>query len=133
MVGRIIRALLLALVLVPAATAADTPAGQAASMPALAGTWKGPWYIGMSSGIATLNVAADGTATLALTNMEEFGAGPAALSKQSFDGQSLKFDAEGANGTALTATLKSENDGRKLRGNGKYGGFGARLELQKLP
>jgi hypothetical protein len=27
--------------------------------------------------------------------------------------------------------LQAENDGSKLRGNGKYAGFGARLELQK--
>lgn len=113
--------------------AAIAAASASADMGALAGTWKGPWYIGMSSGIATLDVAADGSATLALTNMEEFGAKPVMLSKQSFDGQALKFNAAGANGTELVATLKPENEGRKLRGNGKYGGFGARLELQKQP
>ena len=97
----------------------------------LAGTWTGPWYIGMSSGMATMQLAADGSGTLALTNMEEFGTQPVALSKQSFDGKALKFNAAGANGTALIVVLQAEDDGRKLRGNGKYAGFGARLELRK--
>ncbi len=99
---------------------------------ALAGSWKGPWYIGMSSGMATMELAADGSGTLTLTNMEEFGYQPVAISKQSFDGQVLRFSAVGANGGALTVALQAENEGRKLRGNGKYGGFGARLELRKL-
>jgi hypothetical protein len=99
---------------------------------ALAGSWKGPWYIGMSSGMATMELAADGSGTLALTNMEEFGDQPVAISKQSFDGQVLRFSAVGPNGGALTVALQAENEGRKLRGNGKYGGFGARLELRKL-
>lgn len=99
---------------------------------ALAGSWKGPWYIGMSSGMATMELAADGSGTLALTNMEEFGDQPVAISKQAFDGQVLRFSAVGANGGALTVALQAENEGRKLRGNGKYGGFGARLELRKL-
>jgi hypothetical protein len=99
---------------------------------ALAGSWKGPWYIGMSSGMATMELAADGSGTLALTNMEEFGDQPVAISKQSFDGQVLRFSAVGPNGGALTVALQAENEGRKLRGNGKYRGFGARLELRKL-
>ena len=102
-----------------------------ADVAALAGNWKGPWYIGMSSGIATMQVAADGSARLALTNMEEFGAAPVVLTKSSFDGKVLRFNAVGANGVELVIGLQSENDGRKLRGNGKYGGFGARLELQR--
>lgn len=105
------------------------PAG--ADMSVLAGDWKGPWYIGMSSGMATLALDADGSGTLALTNMEEFGDKPVPLSKQSFDGKALKFTATGANGAALTVALQPEAEGRRLRGNGKYAGFGARLELQR--
>lgn len=105
------------------------PAG--ADISVLAGDWKGPWYIGMSSGMATLALAADGSGTLALTNMEEFGDKPVPLSKQSFDGKALKLTATGANGAALTVSLQPEAGGRKLRGNGKYAGFGARLELQR--
>jgi hypothetical protein len=120
---RLFKAIVLAAVLAPMAALAD-PA-------ALAGTWKGPWYIGMSSGLATMQVAPDGSGTLALTNMDEFGAASVPLAKSSFDGKVLKFSATGTNGAALTASLQSENGGRKLRGNGKYGGFGARLELQR--
>lgn len=114
-------AMLAGLVAVPAA----------ADPAALAGSWKGPWYIGMSSGMATMEIAADGSGKISLTNLDEFGDQPVPLAKQSFDGKVLKFSASGANGTALTAGLQSENDGRRLRGNGKFGGFGARLELQR--
>ena len=125
MVARRIRGWALAAML-----ASATPLS-AADLAGLAGTWKGPWYIGMSSGMATLEVAADGAATLVLTNMDEFGGAPAPLSKESWDGKTLRFNAAGANGTPLVIAMQSENDGRKLRGNGKYAGFGARLELQK--
>lgn len=101
-----------------------------ADMATLAGKWTGPWYIGMSSGTATMEITADGSGTLALTNMETFGTEPVALSKQSYDGKTLRFQATGASGT-LTMTMQSESEGAKLRGNGKYEGFGARLELQK--
>jgi len=97
----------------------------------LAGTWKGPWYIGMSSGLATMEIAADGSGSIALTNLDEFGAQPVALAKQAYDGKILRFSAMGANGAALTVGLQAESDGRKLRGNGKFGGFGTRLELQR--
>lgn len=107
-------------------------AGPAAGDPGqLAGTWKGPWYIGMSSGLATMEIAADGSGSIALTNLDEFGAQPVALAKQAYDGQVLRFSATGANGAALTVGLQTESDGKKLRGNGKFGGFGTRLELQR--
>jgi hypothetical protein len=98
----------------------------------LAGSWKGPWYIGMSSGMATMEIAADGSGTISLTNMDEFGAQPVPLAKQTYDGKVLRFSATGANGVPLTVGLQSENEGRRLRGNGKYGGFGSRLELQRV-
>lgn len=114
-------AILVGLVAVPAA----------ADPGALAGSWKGPWYIGMSSGVATMEIAADGSGKISLTNLDEFGDQPVPLAKQSFDGKVFKFSASGANGTALTAGLQLENGGKRLRGNGKFGGFGARLELQR--
>src|SRR5690349_14952687 len=111
MLRRGIVAMLLALAGVQAVHGAD--------MGSLAGTWKGPWYIGMSSGQATMQIAANGSGTLALTNMDEFGAAPVALSKAEFDGKVLKLTAAGANGTALAIGLNAEAEGRKLRGNGK--------------
>ena len=99
---------------------------------ALAGSWKGPWYIGMSSGIATLEIADDGSGKIALTNLDEFGAQSVPLAKQNYDGKVLKFSATGANGSALTVGLQLEKEGRRLRGNGKFGGFGTRMELQRV-
>jgi len=97
----------------------------------LAGTWKGPWYIGMSSGIAVMDLAADGSGTIVLTNLDEFGAQPVALTKQSFDGKRLTFSAVGANGAPLVMNLQLGEGGKQLRGNGKHAGFGARMELQR--
>jgi hypothetical protein len=98
---------------------------------ALRGPWKGPWYIGMSSGIAEMDIAADGSGSVTLTNLDEFGAKPVALTKHSFDGKVFSFTAVGANGAALSMNLKLGQDGRQLRGNGKHAGFGARMELQR--
>lgn len=98
---------------------------------ALHGTWKGPWYIGMSSGIATVAIAEDGSGTIALTNLDEFGSAPAPLAKQSFDGRSFSFSSTSATGAVLTMNLQMGNEGKLLRGNGKHNGFGARMELQR--
>ena len=97
----------------------------------LRGSWKGPWYIGMSSGMVTMDIAEDGTGKVTLTNLDEFGTRPVALAKQSFDGKALTFSATGDNGAALIMTLQLGKDGTQLRGNGKHGGFGARMELQR--
>src|SRR4051812_37669592 len=97
----------------------------------LAGSWKGPWYIGMSSGIAVMDLAADGSGTIALTNLEEFGAQPVPLTKQSFDGKRFNFSAIGTNGAPLVMNLQLGEGGKQLRGNGKHAGFGARMELQR--
>lgn len=98
---------------------------------ALRGSWKGPWYIGMSSGIAEMEIAADGSGNVTLTNLDEFGEKPVPLTKQSFDGKVFSFTAVGASGAALNMTLKLGDNGRQLRGNGKHAGFGARMELQR--
>ena len=97
----------------------------------LQGTWKGPWYIGMSSGLATMQIAADGSGTIAFTNLENFGEDPVALTKPSFDGKTFRFAASGTGGVAISFGMQPESAGKQLRGNGKYGGFGARLELRR--
>ena len=97
----------------------------------LRGTWKGPWYIGMSSGIATVEIAEDGSGTVALTNLDEFGPAPAPLAKQSFDGRSFTFSSTSTTGAVLTMNLQMGNEGKLLRGNGKHNGFGTRMELQR--
>ena len=97
----------------------------------LHGSWKGPWYIGMSSGLVAMDIAEDGSGKIALTNLDEFGAQPIPLAKQSFDGKSFTFTATGANGAVLIMNLQLGKGGRELRGNGKHAGFGARMELQR--
>ena len=98
---------------------------------ALRGSWNGPWYIGMSSGVVAMDIAEDGAGKISLTNLEEFGAEPVPLAKQSFDGKVFTFSATGANGAVLTMSLHLGGGGRQLRGNGKHAGFGARMELQR--
>ena len=110
-------------VLFAGAAAADTGA--------LKGSWKGPWYIGMSSGVVAMEIAADGSGNIALTNLDEFGSQPIPLAKQSFDGKIFTFSATGANGAVLTMGLRLDEGGKQLRGNGKHAGFGARMELQR--
>jgi hypothetical protein len=98
---------------------------------ALHGSWKGPWYIGMSSGVVAMEIAEDGSGKIALTNLDEFGSQPVPLAKQSFDGKRFTFSATGANGAVLTMNLQLGEGGKQLRGNGKHAGFGARMELQR--
>ena len=99
---------------------------------ALRGSWKGPWYIGMSSGIAVMEIAADGSGNVTLTNLDEFGAKPVPLAKPTFDGKTFGFIATGANGAPLVMKLQLGEGGKQLRGNGKHAGFGARMELQRI-
>ena len=97
----------------------------------LQGTWKGPWYIGMTSGLATMEIAADGSGTIVFTNLENFGEEPVALTKTSFDGRTFRFAASGTGGGVISFATQLGSDGKQLRGNGKYGGFGARVELRR--
>lgn len=112
---------------------ANTWAGAALAdqLASLQGTWKGPWYIGMTSGLATMEIAADGSGTIAFTNLENFGGEPVALTKTPFDGTSFRFAALGRGGVEFSVGMQLASGGKQLRGNGKYGGFGARLELRR--
>ncbi|MGH8731095.1 MAG: hypothetical protein ACREVF_05215 [Burkholderiales bacterium] len=113
--------------------AANTWVGAAFAdqLSSLRGTWKGPWYIGMTSGLATMEIAADGSGTIAFTNLENFGEEPVVLIKTSFDGRTFRFAASGTGGVAFSVGMQLGSGGKQLRGNGKYGGFGARLEVQR--
>jgi len=112
---------------------ANTWAGVALAdqLDSLQGSWKGPWYIGMTSGLAKMEIAADGSGTIAFTNLENFGEEPVALAKTSFDGKTFRFAALGTGGVAFSVGMQIGSGAKQLRGNGKYGGFGARLELQR--
>ena len=107
--------------------------GLAADLEGFQGTWKGPWYIGMSSGKVALEIRADGQGDIALTQLEGFGNSPVPLKKISVDGNVVRFAAAGENGAELSLKATMDGQGKRLVGNGKYGGFGARLELQRDP
>jgi hypothetical protein len=96
----------------------------------LSGTWKGPWYLGMSSGVATLQV--DGSnGSLLLTNNENFGAEPVALKSVSFESNVLRFRAKGSDGSLMVASLPVRDDGA-IRGTVTYGGYKLLLELSRV-
>jgi hypothetical protein len=117
--------------LIAAAVAIFFAGATMADTGALQGSWKGPWYIGMSSGMVVMDIAGDGSGQIALTNLDEFGSKPIPLAKQAFDGKLLTFSATGANGAVLTMNLQLGEGGKQLRGNGKHAGFGARMELRR--
>lgn len=106
-------------------------AAEQSGMEKLQGTWEGPWYIGMSSGKAQLAIDASGAGTIVFTNLENFGDKPVALEKVTFNGKSFKFSASGEGSHDFSASLQLRGGGEQLVGSGKYGGFGARLELQR--
>ncbi len=96
----------------------------------LAGTWKGPWYLGMSSGVAVLRMG-DGDATLQMTNNETFGADPVTLRDVSYEANVLRFRAKGADGSVMVGAIPVREDGA-IRGAVTYGGYKLRLELSRL-
>ncbi len=108
--------------------ATPLPAQEAAS---IAGSWRGPWYRGMSSGVMVLRLSADGKGTVSFTNLETFGELPAPLIRTRMQGDSFEFRASGASGRDFAAGVKQSADGRMLRGTGRYEGFQVKFELQR--
>jgi hypothetical protein len=109
------------------------PSTRAADAAAVRGTWAGPWYLGMTSGIARLVLTGEGTleGSLQLTNNERFGEEPMTLTDAAFDGTNLRFKVIGADGKALVAELPISGDGARMKGFGKYGGYNVRFELSR--
>jgi hypothetical protein len=95
------------------------------------GLWRGPWYLGMTSGVAELKLTADGGA-LMLTNNENFGAEAVRISDlERIPGQ-LRFRASGADGKTLACQIPVFSDGTKARGFCRYGGFNLRFEFSRI-
>jgi hypothetical protein len=94
------------------------------------GTWEGPWYRGMSSGRAKLQIAGNG-GTLQLTNAETFGEAPQPLVTLAVDADAVSLRANGESGLPLTLDLKLNAKGDQMKGMGKYEGFGVRMELRR--
>jgi hypothetical protein len=97
---------------------------------AVNGTWEGPWYRGMSSGRAKLQIAGNG-GTLQLTNAETFGEAPQPLVTLAVDADAVSLRANGESGLPLTLDLKLNAKGDQMKGMGKYEGFGVRMELRR--
>jgi hypothetical protein len=97
------------------------------------GAWTGPWYLGMTSGVARLTLTGEGAleGTLQMTNQERFGAEAGRLLQAAFDGGTLRFRVVGADGQALVADLPLSGDGTSLKGFAKYGGYNLRFELSR--
>lgn len=105
--------------------AAETPAD-------VRGTWEGPWYRGMTSGKARLQIN-DGGGTIRFTNLDNFGTEEHPLSEMALEGANFKFRSEGDKGGALTANLKLSETADAMKGLGKFEGFPLRFEIKRVP
>lgn len=114
-----------------AAFPAHSDAGEAG---AIRGVWTGPWYLGMTSGVARLTVSGDGRldGTLKMSNNERFGEEAVGLAGVAFVDGRLSFRAIGADGKPLIAQLPLAADGAALKGFAKYGGYNIRFEFMRL-
>jgi len=115
---------ILAALCVPAQAAAQQSATEAV-------LWHGPWYLGMTSGVADLSVTGN-VGTLTLTNNENFGAEAVAVSDLERDNAQLRFRALGADGKTLSCQIPVSADGAKARGFCRYAGFNLRFELSRV-
>lgn len=97
------------------------------------GTWTGPWYLGMTSGVATLILEGEPAleGTLQLTNNERFGVAPRLLSDARFEDGQLRFKVTGDDGQRLTAQLPLTGEGSRLKGLAKYSGYNIKFELNR--
>ena len=109
-------------------------AGQAAADVAsiVVGIWEGPWYRGMTSGRAKLQIDGDG-GTIQLSNLDKFGSAQHPLGNTAFADGVYQFGTEGESGGALTGRLKLNEAGTEMKGMGKFDGFPLRFELKRVP
>jgi hypothetical protein len=99
---------------------------------AIDGVWEGPWYRGMTSGKAKLEIK-EGEGTIQLVALDNFGNEPQPLKELGFDGKVLTFRTKGASGSTLNATLKLNEAATDLKGMCKFDGFTVRVEARRLP
>ena len=84
----------------------------------------------MSSGVAKLQIAGEG-GTLQLTNCGDLWRRAAAPGQAPGERREVSLRADGSAGAPLTLELKLNAAGDKMKGMGKYEGFGVRLELRR--
>ena len=69
----------------------------------------------MSTGsTAVMELAADGSGNITLTNLDEFGAQPVPLAKQTFDGKIFAFTATGSRLYAMILTWSGVPSGTRI-------------------
>lgn len=107
------------------------PIGAGAQDAGIAGVWEGPWYRGMTSGKARLQIAGDG-GTIQFTNLDKFGPAQHPLGQAGLAEGIYEFRTEGESGGALTGRLKLNEPGTEMKGTGKFDGFPLRFELKRV-
>ncbi len=104
----------------------------AADLAALQGKWSGVWYIGMSSGKATLVLEKENRGHISFTNLtDEFGDHDIDVARLAFDGETLSFAVPSKGSANFAVSLKNKRDGRVLDGGGKFDGAVAKLVFNK--
>jgi len=130
----LMRSALLGLVALAAIAASGTRA-LAADVPS--GTWRGPWYLGMTSGTAELQIVGEPGArrgSLRMTNNENFGSGALPLASLEADENALRFKVVGDDGRPLVAEFPlTGGNFVSLKGFARYGGHKLRFELLQSP
>ncbi len=97
----------------------------------LTGSWSGPWYRGMTSGMMTLQIGANGTGVIQMTNLDNFTGDEVVLSDVEKDATSFRFSASGGGHGAFVAKTKLSDDGKTLKGKGEYDGFPIKFKLER--
>ena len=100
------------------------------------GLWKGPWYLGMSSGTAELRISTVGeslSGTLQLTNSETFGTDAHPLRNVSLVNGTFQFRVSGEDGQVMVGEVPVDLAKGVLKGSARYGGYKLRLELLRTP
>ncbi len=100
------------------------------------GLWKGPWYLGMSSGTAELRISTVGeslSGTLQLTNSETFGTEAHPLRNASLSNGTFQFRVAGEDGQVMVGEVPVDLAKGVLKGAVRYGGYKLRLELLRTP
>ena len=104
----------------------------AADLAALQGRWSGVWYIGMSSGKATLVLDKENRGHISFTNLsDEFGDDEINVTRLAFDGETLSFSVPSKGSANFSISLKNKREGQMLDGGGKFDGAVAKLVFNR--
>jgi hypothetical protein len=98
---------------------------------ALAGTWEGAWYRGMTSGQLTLEIRPDGSGSIEFTNLEMFGEEAAPFSRSRFTDSGFEFSAGRGAGGAFVGRIRHASGAERLRGEARYDGFPVTFEIRR--